>query len=157
MEQLAKSAWRRSVRRLPLELYLQHGARSGIRWTELKEYVLRLIWALEKPFGPYEVAALATAAGRRMHAVTVYRCLACFEEAGLVVPIVTWKRYFLSPDPVVDWWGVLLCRSCGSSLPFPMVQQREALGRALENRGFAPRRYAAECQGRCAACKEGRS
>lgn len=154
MEQPAKSAWRRSGQRLPLDLYLQHGARAGIAWTELKLYVLRLIWALEKPFGAYEVAARATRGGRRMHAGTVYRCLGCFQDAGLVVPIVTWKRYLLSPDPAVDWWGLLLCRGCGACSPFPLVDEREALDRALGIRGFAPRRYAAECEGRCNACRE---
>ena len=142
--------------RLPFEAYLRHGAEAGIGWTELRRRVLRLLWGAARPLGAYETADRLRADGRRVAPVTVYRCLAAFEEAGLILPVVTWKRYLLSPDPARGWWGLLLCRSCGAATPVDLADAGGSAERALAKRGFVPRRWALECEGRCRACAGGR-
>lgn len=149
----AIAAVRLSEERLPLEVYVSYGTSAGVRWTALRELVLGFLWSANKPVGVYEAASRLSKAGRATHPTSVYRCLSCLEEAGLVLPIVTWNRYMLSPDPMVTWWGVLLCSFCRSCTPFPLTEEREALGRELRARTFAPYRHSAECQGRCRRCQ----
>jgi Fur family zinc uptake transcriptional regulator len=142
-------------RRLPFETYVSHGTAAGIRWTGRREDVLRLIWSVEQPLGAYEVAERLGGHGASVvHPTSVYRCLRCLEAAGLVLPVVTWKKHVLSPDPQVRCWGLLLCRHCRSCMPVDLTAGRERLDRRLSARGFAPRTYSAESVGACLACSE---
>ncbi len=140
-------------RRLPIEVYLAHGMNAGLRWTQLRERLLRLIWEAETPLGAYEAAERLGEAGRPAHPTSVYRWLQCFEQAGLVLPIVTWNRYLLSPNPGVKLWGLLLCRSCRSCSLVDLTAEHEALERKLEERAFTSRLSCVECEGRCRLCQ----
>lgn len=143
------------IRPLPLDDYVACGSDAGIRWTRRREAVLRLIWSARRPLGAYEVAERLGGGGRVVHPASVYRCLRCFEEAGLVLPVVTWKKHLLSPDPRVRCWGLLLCRGCGSCTAVDLSRERRALDGKLAARGFVPRAYSAESEGQCRACAEG--
>lgn len=140
-------------RRLSIELYLAHGTNEGVRWTPLRERLLRLIWQAETPLGAYEAAERLCEHGRVTHPTSVYRWLQCFEQAGLVLPIVTWNRYLLSPNPAVKRWGLLLCRSCRSCTAINLEEDRKELEQRLKERGFNPRIFCVECQGRCRICQ----
>jgi Fe2+ or Zn2+ uptake regulation protein len=114
--------------------------------------LLRLIWSAGAPLGAYEAATQLAVPGRSAHPASVYRLLQSFQEAGLVLPIVTWNRYLVSPDPAVRLWGLLLCRSCRSCTAVDLASEQEALDRRLEARAFAGRRCCIECEGECRAC-----
>jgi Fur family zinc uptake transcriptional regulator len=141
-------------RRLPLEDYVSHGSAAGIRWTRRREDVLRLIWGAGRPLGAYEVAEQLGAGDEVVHPASVYRCLRCLEEAGLVLPVVTWKKHLVSPDPRVKGWGLLLCRHCRSCTAIDLTPERRRLDRRLAARGFAPRSCSAESEGACLTCRE---
>ena len=139
--------------RPPFELYVRHGTEAGLAWTLLRKRVFRTIWSADRPVGAYEVAERLGDAGRPVSAVTVYRCLGAFEQAGLVVPLVSLKRYLLAPDPAAGPWAFLLCRVCGSCSPVDLRPARDRLERKLRAAGgFQPRRYAVEWHGLCRAC-----
>lgn len=138
--------------RPPFDAYLGHGAEAGLVWTLLRKRVLCTIWSAARPIGAYEVAERLTDGGRPVSAVSVYRCLGAFEEAGLVVPIVSLKRYILSPEPGAGPWAFLLCRGCGSCCAVDLRPARDRLARNLGARAFLPRRYAVEWHGLCRAC-----
>jgi Fur family transcriptional regulator, zinc uptake regulator len=140
-------------RRLPIEAYFAHGASTGLRWPQLRERLLRLIWSARRPLGAYEAAERLSRRGHRTHPTSVYRLLECFERSGLVLPVVTWNRYLLSPDPAVTLWALLLCRRCGACMAVAMAGEQEALARRIEAHGFATRRCCIECEGQCHFCK----
>lgn len=139
--------------RLPIEAYLAHGASAGLRWTELRERLLRLIWSVSAPLGAYEAAERLSARGRSAHPTSVYRWLQCFERAGLVLKIVSWNRFLLSPNPTVPLWGLLLCRSCRSCAVIDLTPESDPLDRMLAERSFSQSRRCVECEGRCQACQ----
>lgn len=141
-----------ACRRLPIEAYRAHGASAGLQWTKPRERLLHLIWTEEKPLGAYEAADRLSGQGARAHATSIYRWMQSFEEAGLVLPIVTWNRFLLSPDPAVKLWGLLLCRGCRACIPVNLAPERPWLERTLGHRGFEARRYCVECEGQCSAC-----
>lgn len=145
-------AFREASGRLPLEEYLSHGMTAGIRWTQIRAAVLHSLWSAGTPLGAYETAERLSKPERQVHATSVYRCLRCFADAGLVVPIVVWKKYLISPNPSVRAWGVLLCKSCGSGSTIDLSRELGPLSKALETRCFVPRIFAAECEGRCGEC-----
>jgi Fur family zinc uptake transcriptional regulator len=143
-----------AVRRLPLEAYRLHGSEAGLRWTGTREAVLRLIWGSGKPLGAYEAAARLSSPERPVHAASVYRCLNCLSEAGLILPLLAWKKYLISPDPGVRTWGVLLCGGCGACSAVDLSGQADALHRRCAEYRFVPRAFAAECEGRCGGCTD---
>lgn len=140
-------------RRLPFESYIEEGARRGIQWTTLRKAVLRLVWQTQEPLGAYEIARRLRIGDKTFHPTAAYRCLHCLLQAGLVLPILSWKRYFLSPDPAVKLWGLLLCSSCRSCTPLPLRHEHDALTGMLRDRGFRPLLPAVEAKGSCAGCR----
>jgi Fur family zinc uptake transcriptional regulator len=142
-------------RRLPLETYVSRGAALGVKWTALREAVLRLIWSAAEPLGAYEAADRLGRGGRRVHPTSVYRCLHCLVDAGLVLHVVTWKRYVIAPDPALSLWAALLCRGCGSCTLLDLSARGESLDRKLSRREFDRRVCSAECEGLCRGCSAG--
>ena len=141
------------MRALPFEAYLIHGESSGIRWSPHRENVLRALWNANRPMGAYEIAhVLGTSRGPK-HPTVIYRCLHAFQHARLVLPIITWKRFVISPDPSTVCWGLLLCKSCRSHLPVDLTTQVVGLNTRLAERGFIPRDVSAEVEGVCRACQ----
>lgn len=138
--------------RLPVEDYLAEGARRGVIWTALRSEVLHLIWSLDRPVGAYDAAARLSGGDVRVHPTSVYRCLHCLRDAGLVIPVVSWNRYLLTPDPAVTLWGLLLCGSCGACRPVDLSGELGALEGRVKAQGHAPSTYTIECRGRCRRC-----
>lgn len=145
--------------RLPLDAYLAAGARRGVAWTDLRRAVFGLMWRLGAPIGAYEIRDRLSAGEnrRKVHLASVYRCLRCFEGSGLVIPVLTWKRYLLSPDPAVSLWGLLLCARCERCQPIDLSHEVDELDRLARARGFSPRHHAVECAGRCRQCAGGKA
>jgi hypothetical protein len=88
-----------SAGRLPLESYISHGSEAGIQWTKVRKAVLHLLWSTAEPLGAYEAAERLSNPGKRVFPTSVYRCLDCLMEAGLVLQIVTWNKFVLPPRP----------------------------------------------------------
>lgn len=140
------------ARRLPLEAYVSHGAMLGVNWTAMRQAVLGLIWSAAEPLGAYEAADRLGRAGRRVHPTSVYRCLHCLVDAGLVLQIVSWRKYVIAPDPAVPLWAALLCRGCGACTMLDLSTRTAAFDAELSRRGFVRRNCSAECVGLCLAC-----
>jgi Fur family zinc uptake transcriptional regulator len=142
-----------SAGRLPLESYISHGSEAGIQWTKVRKAVLHLLWSTAEPLGAYEAAERLSNPGKRVFPTSVYRCLDCLMEAGLVLQIVTWNKFVLPPRPGMGLWAALLCRDCRSCTILDLDDERAGLDDRVRVRGFTPLLYAAECPGRCRRCK----
>jgi Fur family transcriptional regulator, zinc uptake regulator len=143
--------------RLPLELYVSRGSEAGVQWTLLRKTVLQMLWGTGTPLGAYEAAERLSSPGCRVHPTSVYRCLHCLVKARLVLPIISWKKFLISPDPDNASWAVLLCRSCRSCTPVDLTVECAELDQGLASRRFSQRIMSAECQGLCSECSGERS
>jgi Fur family zinc uptake transcriptional regulator len=139
-------------RRPPLTAYLAHAERGGFQWTPFREAALRMMWSTARPLGAYEAAERMTRRGHPARPASMYRAFRWLIGSGLMLPIVTWKRFLLSPDPSIGQWALLLCRGCRSCTAVEMAAGGERLERQITGRGFAPRMILAECEGLCARC-----
>lgn len=138
--------------RLSVEDYLAEGARRGIVCTEQRCEVLFLLWNLAQPVGAYEAAARLSTAKSHVHATSVYRCFHRLQNAGLVIRVVSWNRYMLTPDPAVSIWGLLLCKGCETCIPIDLSREYAGLAGRVRAHGYAPSKYTVECGGRCRHC-----
>lgn len=103
--------------------------------------------------GAYEIAHLLGTGRIPKHPTVIYRCLHAFQHARLVVPVITWKRFVISPDPSVPCWGLLLCKSCRSCTSFDLTLDQARLNAKLAERSFMGRELSVEVEGLCRACQ----
>ena len=146
-------AQRTPIRALPFEAYLFRGEAAGLRWSLHRQDVLRVLWDSDRPIGAYEIAQSLGADGVPKHPTIIYRCLRALEDARLVIPVISWKRFVISPDPAAACWGLLLCKNCRRHLPVDLTAQQARLNTKLAGRGFQPRAVSVEAEGLCRACQ----
>lgn len=138
--------------RLPLEAYQRAVQQRKVPWSPLRGEILSLLWRSGAAWGPYDIARALSREGARAHPNSVYRALRSLDAAGLVVPILTWNRYLLSPDPEIGSWCVILCSECRRFAVTAMDDAVERLRTLARARGFRPERATIECLARCEAC-----
>lgn len=136
----------------PFDEFLEIGRSRSLSWTAVRMRVLELLWTTRSPWGPYNIAQHLSRDGSKMYPNSVYRALRDLDAACLIVPIVTWNRYVISPDPGIRSWAVLLCSGCGIYATVAMPDGAQELWAIARKRGFRPTRAAIECVAACAAC-----
>ena len=144
---------RMPMRALPFETYLSRGEAAGLRWSLHRQNVLRTLWEADRPIGAYEIAQVLGSDGVPKHPTVIYRCLRALEEARLVISVISWKRFVISPDPEAACWGLLLCKNCRCHLAVDLTAQQARLNTGLAGRGFLPRAVSVEAEGLCRACQ----
>lgn len=141
--------------RAPLDAYYRAVEQRKVPWSALRGEILSLLWHSGTPWGPYEIAARLSRDGARGHPNSVYRALRSLETAGLVIPIVSWSRHLLSPDPAIGCWCVILCPDCRRFAVTPMAEQGAQLRTLAAGHRFRPEQIVIECTGRCRTCGGG--
>lgn len=136
-----------------LEPYLRAAANRGLTLTALRREVLALLWRERAPIGTYGIVDKLNRSGlRRAHPNSIHRTLNALVGAGLVIPIASWKKFLISPDPGCAAWLVSLCDRCLASACAPATNLIEKLQSICGEREFAIRAVHLECLGRCARC-----
>ena len=136
-----------------LNTYCEIGRSRGLELTPLRMEVLTKLWEANQPMGAYGIAKELTRDGSdKAHANSVYRSLSRLAEAGLVVPIASWKRHLISPDPDQASWLVALCTNCSSLSCIPAVELGERINAICRDHSFANQTSYLECLGTCRAC-----
>lgn len=140
-----------------LEDYHRIGEARNLSWSGLGRQILALLWKTRSPWGAYGIAESLGRHGPKKHPNSVYRSMRKLEAARLVIPIVSWSRYVISPDPGVGAWGVILCSRCRNFAVIPMRDESESLWSLARGLNFRPEQAAIECIGRCGACSTGKA
>jgi Fur family zinc uptake transcriptional regulator len=140
-------------KRQTLDRYLSAGEARGIAWTPLRQQVLELLWRSGKAWGAYALAEELRTARRGVYPNSVYRILALFEQARLIVTIVSSRRVQISPDPAEDDWAVLQCPGCERFELVPFTPQAAVVRAAADRLGYAAGQVMIECVGQCRACE----
>ena len=141
--------------RVPLEAYLRAVELRKVPWSALRGAILSLLWLSGTPWGPYDIAGALSREGAKAHPNSVYRALRSLDAAGLVIPILSWNRYLISPDPEGGSWCVTLCTECRRFAVTAMDDARELLRAIARAHGFRPERTTIECLAKCEACSGG--
>jgi Fur family zinc uptake transcriptional regulator len=136
----------------PLDEYHRLGEARRVSWTRTRSKILSLLWKTGKPLGAYGIAERLSLADVKMHPNSVYRSIKILEAARLVIPIVSWSRYVISPDPVIASWGVILCSRCRNFAVVAMADEGQWLWSVARGVGFRPESAVIECIAVCAPC-----
>jgi Fur family ferric uptake transcriptional regulator len=138
----------------PIRLLREYLHRHGQRWTPEREAILGVVLSFEGHFSPDDVQRSLAVAGHEMSAVTVYRNLPVFADAGIL------RRTCLAAGSTLyeRVWGRehhdhLICTSCGEVVEFE-YEAIEILQRAVaESHGFQPKGHHLELLGTCSRCQ----
>lgn len=131
-------------------------ARRGVRLTEQREHVLRLIWQSHKPLGAYPLMAmLADATNRPVAPPTVYRALDFLSSQALIHKIHSLNAFIGCSTPGgFHQSHFLICRLCGLAVECGNAQLVATLARVAAAAEFSAEEQSVEILGLCPACKE---
>lgn len=134
-------------------------AERGLRFTELRRRVFKLVWRGKghQPVRAYDLLAALSREGQVAAPPTVYRALDFLVENGLVHRIETLNAFVGCGEPGGAHSGqFLICRHCGTvaELDDPAIARTiAAKAKAL---GFAPDDQTIEVTGLCPICRNGK-
>lgn len=127
----------------------------GIRFTPIRELVLKTIWKSHKPLGAYELLPELAAAGFNSAPPTVYRALDFLQEQGLVHRIALLNAFIGCPHPNEQHEGsFLICRVCNNAVEIETKHVSQAIQQQADNYGFKPEKQSIEVLGICPSCQQ---
>ena len=127
---------------------------KGLRFTDLRREVLRLIWSSHVPAKAYDI--LENLKGKEWSAKppTVYRALDFLLETGLVHKLDSINAYIGRSHPR-DHNGCyfLICTDCNEAKECCSSELSDAIESAWHNNTFRPKKITLEVLGQCNACR----
>ena len=127
---------------------------KGLRFTDLRREVLRLIWLSHVPAKAYDI--LENLKGKEWSAKppTVYRALDFLLETGLVHKLDSINAYIGRSHPR-DHNGCyfLICTDCNEAKECCSSELSDAIELAWNKNSFTPKKITLEVFGQCSACR----
>jgi Fur family zinc uptake transcriptional regulator len=125
----------------------------GVRLTEQRKTVLRLLCASDKPLSAYELLDRMRGMLKNPAPPTVYRALDFLLGQGLVHKLESLHAYIgcMHPDHR-DASQFLICDACGEVTEVEGAGVAEGLRALGQARGFRAKRSIVEVLGTCARC-----
>ena len=127
---------------------------KGLRFTDLRREVLRLIWRSHVPAKAYDI--LENLKGKEWSAKppTVYRALDFLLETGLVHKLDSINAYIGRSHPR-DHNGCyfLICTDCNEAKECCSPELSDAIELAWNKNSFKPKKITLEVFGQCSACR----
>lgn len=139
----------------PIEEFERLGKARKVRWSPMRKRVLSFLWSSGEAWGVYGIAEGLSAGATKFHPPSVHRAVKCLVGAQLIIPIVSWSRFVISPDPAIVSWAMMICPGCRDFKIVPMVAEGERLTSLARDHGFRPERTTMECIATCRACPSG--
>jgi Fur family zinc uptake transcriptional regulator len=132
-------------------------ARRGVRLTDVRRDVLRLILQAGEPVGAYALLdglRELTGGGKPP---TVYRALDFLLAQGLIHRVERLNAFVGCHDEAGHAHAAqfLICRDCGRATEIEDAAVESAIARAAAAAGFRPARVTVEVDGVCSACSGG--
>ena len=126
----------------------------GIRLTDQRKMVLRLLCASDKPLGAYELLDRMRDEIRNPTPPVVYRALDFLLEQGLVHKLESLNAYIGCSHPDHPHAShFLICDDCGEVAEVEDASIAKSLKAAGQSIGFSTKRPVVELVGTCAQCK----
>ncbi|WP_299182224.1 Fur family transcriptional regulator [uncultured Neptuniibacter sp.] len=128
----------------------------NLRFTPIRELVLKTIWQSHKPLGAYELLPVLAEAGYNSAPPTVYRALEFLQEQGLVHRIALLNAYIGCPHPNEQHEGsFLICHLCNNAVEIDTQGISSEINKQAALLGFTPEKQSIEVLGLCPSCKAG--
>jgi Fur family zinc uptake transcriptional regulator len=125
----------------------------GVRLTEQRKTVLRLVCASDKPISAYELLDQMRGVVKNLTPPTVYRALDFLLEQGLVHKLESLHAYVGCAHPDQSHASqFLICDNCGEVTEVEDASVAESLRAAGQTLGFCTKRPIVEVLGTCAQC-----
>ncbi len=128
--------------------------RHGLRDTQSRRLVLKVLMGTKKPLTHREIHARVRKSHATVNLVTIYRMLETFEELGLIHRHLRSGGVFLCSLPEEEGHHVLLsCDDCGrveECCDTTLCKYEDLIARRA---GFAPKSHRSEVVGLCSSCK----
>lgn len=127
---------------------------AGVRFTDLRRDVLRLILSGPGPLTAYALLDQLRATRRAAAPPTVYRALEFLLAQGLVHRVERLQAFVVCDEAAAHSHAAqfLICRTCGAVDEVDDRAISDALGHAAAAKGFTPAHATVEVEGTCAAC-----
>lgn len=126
----------------------------NLRFTPIRELVLKTIWQSHKPLGAYELLPALAEAGFNSAPPTVYRALDFLQEQGLVHRIALLNAFIGCPHPHEEHEGsFLICRECSNTVELDTADISAAIESQATAVGFKPEKQSIEVLGVCPGCQ----
>ena len=127
---------------------------KGLRFTELRREVLRLIWLSHIPTKAYDILEKLKGKALSAKPPTVYRALDFLLETGLVHKLDSINAYIGRSHPR-DHNGCyfLICTDCNEAKECCSSELSDAIELAWNKNSFRPKKITLEVFGQCSACR----
>jgi len=129
-------------------------AAQGVKLTELREAVLRLILAAGEPVGAYTLLDRLRASHGNAKPPTVYRALDFLLGQGLIHRVERLNAFVgcMEEGARAHPAQFLICGQCGQVKELEDAAVQASIGAASRQAGFTPKRVTVEVEGTCARC-----
>ena len=127
---------------------------KGLRFTELRKEVLKLIWLSHNPSKAYDILEMLKGKAWSAKPPTVYRALDFLLENGLVHKLDSINAYIGCSHPRDhNRCYFLICTECNEAKECCSPELSKAIEVAWNNNSFRPQRVTLEVLGQCDACR----
>ena len=127
---------------------------KGLRFTELRREVLRLIWISHVPAKAYEILEKLKGKAWSAQPPTVYRALDFLLETGLVHKLDSLNAYIGCSHPrKQNECYFLICTDCNEAKEYSSPELSDAMELTLNKNSFRPRKVTLEVLGQCGECE----
>ena len=126
---------------------------KGLRFTELRREVLRLIWLSHVPAKAYDILDKLKGKAWSAKPPTVYRALDFLQETGLVHKLDSINAYIGCSHPREhDGCYFLICTDCNEAKECCSPELKDAIELAWTKNSFRPKKVTLEVLGQCGEC-----
>ena len=127
---------------------------KGLRFTELRREVLRLIWISHVPAKAYDILEKLKGKAWSAQPPTVYRALDFLLETGLVHKLDSINAYIGCSHPrKQNECYFLICTDCNEAKEYSSSELSDAMELTLNKNSFRPRKVTLEVLGQCGECE----
>ena len=127
---------------------------KGLRFTELRREVLRLIGLSHVPAKAYDILDKLKGKAWSAKPPTVYRALDFLQETGLVHKLDSINAYIGCSHPREhDGCYILICTDCNEAKECCSPELTDAIELAWTKNSFRPKKVTLEVLGQCGECE----
>ena len=127
---------------------------AGLRLTDLRRKVLKLVWLSHAPVKAYEILEQMHKDNPKTAPPTVYRTLEFLIEAGLVHKIESLNSFVGCGAPGKPHIGqFFICEECGAVAEINEPKITQMINLEAEQLGFQSQRQVIEIKGQCPECR----
>ena len=127
---------------------------KGLRFTELRREVLRLIWLSHVPAKAYDILDKLKGKAWSAKPPTVYRALDFLQETGLVHKLDSINAYIGCSHPREhNGCYFLICTDCKEAKECCSPELTDAIELAWTKNSFRPKKVTLEVLGQCGECE----